>query len=61
MVIFATKEVSLEWSLGINIFAEWDTEDKLNIGHGMRHPSLPLVTSDWEDVLMPLLLIQKHL
>ena len=26
VVIFAAKEVSPEWSLGIDIFAEWDTE-----------------------------------
>ncbi len=26
-VVFAGKEVSPEWSLGIDIFAEWDPED----------------------------------
>jgi hypothetical protein len=39
MVIFAAKEVSPEWSLGIDVFAEWDTEDELNIGPGVRHPA----------------------
>ncbi len=31
VVIFAAKEVLPEWSLGINVFAEWDTEDELQI------------------------------
>ncbi len=52
MVIFAAKEVSPEWSLGIDVFAEWDTEDELNIGPGMRHPGLPLVSSDGKDIPM---------
>ncbi len=50
MVIFAAKEVSPEWSLGIDVFAEWDTEDELNIGPGMRHPGLWLISSDGKDI-----------
>ncbi len=50
VVIFAAKEVLLEWSLGIDIFAEWDTEEELNIGPGMRHPGLLLVSSDGKDI-----------
>jgi hypothetical protein len=49
-VIFAAKEVSPEWSLGIDIFAEWDTEDELNLGPGKRHPGLTLVSSDGKDI-----------
>ena len=50
VVIFAAKEVLPEWSLGIDVFAEWDTEDELNIGPGMCHPGLPLVSSDGKDI-----------
>ena len=50
VVIFAAKEVLPEWSLGIDIFAEWDTEDELNIGPRMRHPGLPLVSSNEKDI-----------
>lgn len=34
VVISATKEVSPEWSLGIDIFSKWDSEDELNLGPG---------------------------
>ena len=37
-VIFAAKEVSPVWSLGVDIFAEWDPEDEFNMGPGKRHP-----------------------
>ena len=42
-VIFDAKEVSPEWSLGIDIFAEWDSEDDFNIGPGKQHPGLSLL------------------
>jgi hypothetical protein len=31
-------------------FAEWDSEDELNIGPGKRHPGLTLVSSDGRDI-----------
>jgi hypothetical protein len=49
-VIFAAKEVSPEWSLGIDIFAEWDPEDNINISHGKRHPGLSLLSADGKEV-----------
>jgi hypothetical protein len=49
MVIFAAEEVSPEWSLGIDIFAQWDSEDELNLGPGKRHRGLTLV-SDGKDI-----------
>ncbi len=49
MVVFAANEVSPEWSLGIYISAEWDSEDELNLGPGKRHPGLTLV-SDGKDI-----------
>jgi hypothetical protein len=54
-VIFATKEVLPEWSIGIEVFAEWDTKDKLNIGPGLRHPGLLLVSSNGKDI--PVLIV----
>jgi hypothetical protein len=33
-VIFAAKEVSPEWSLGIDIFVEWDPDNEFNMGPG---------------------------
>jgi hypothetical protein len=50
VVIFAAKEVSLEWSLGIDIFTDWDSEDEYNFGPGKRHPSLTLVSPDGKDI-----------
>ncbi len=49
-VIFAAKEVSPEWYLGIDIFAEWDPEDDINIGHGKRHPGLSLLSADGKEI-----------
>ncbi len=43
-VIFAAKEVSPEWSLGIYIFAEWDPDNEFNMGPGERHPGLSLIS-----------------
>ena len=51
-VIFAAKEVSPEWSLGIDIFAKWDPEDDINIGHGKRHPGLSLLSADEKEIPM---------
>jgi hypothetical protein len=50
VVIFAAKEVLPEWSLGIDVFVEWDTKEELNIGPEMCHPGLPLVSSDGKDI-----------
>ncbi len=50
MIFFAAKEVLPEWSLVINVFVEWDTEDKLKIGPGMRRPGQPLVSSEGKDI-----------
>ncbi len=44
------KEVSPEWSLGIEIFAEWDPEDDINIGPGKRHPGLSLLPADRKEI-----------
>jgi hypothetical protein len=44
MVIFAGKELSPEWSLGIDIFAEWDSSDEFNFEPGKRHPGLSLLS-----------------
>jgi hypothetical protein len=50
-VIFAAKEVSPVWSLGVDIFAEWDPEDEFNMGPGKRHPGLSLIsTVDGKDI-----------
>ena len=49
-VIFAAKEVSPEWSLSIDIFAEWDPEDDINIGPGKRHPGLSLLPADGKEI-----------
>ncbi len=32
------------WSLGIDIFAEWDSSDEFNFGPGKRHPGLSLLS-----------------
>ncbi len=48
-VIFVAKDVSPEWSLVINIFAELDPEDDINIGPGKRHPGLSLLTADGKE------------
>jgi hypothetical protein len=50
-VIFVAKEVSPVWSLGVDIFAEWDPEDEFNMGPGKRHPGLSLIsTVDGKDI-----------
>ena len=49
-MIFAAKEVSPEWSLGIEIFTKWDSEDEYNLGLGKRHPGLTLAYSDGKDI-----------
>ena len=49
-VIFAAKDVSPEWSLGIDIFAELDPEDDINIGPGKRHPGLSLLSADGKEI-----------
>ena len=51
-VIFAAKEVSPEWSLEFDIFAEWDPEDSINIGPGKRHPGLSLLSADGKEIPM---------
>ena len=52
-VIFAAKEVSPVWSLGVDIFAEWDPEDEFNMGPSKRHPGLSLIsTVDGKDILV---------
>ncbi len=45
MVIFAAKEVLPVWSLGVDIFAEWDPDDEINMGPGKRHPGLSLIST----------------
>jgi hypothetical protein len=44
-IIFAAEKVSPEWSLGIDIFTELDTDDEYNIGPGKRHPGLSLISA----------------
>jgi hypothetical protein len=43
-VFFSSKELSPEWSLGIDIFAEWDSSDEFNFGRGKWHPGLSLLS-----------------
>jgi hypothetical protein len=50
VVIFAAKEVSPEWTLGIDVFVDWDAGDELNLGPGKRHPGLTLAYSDGKDI-----------
>ena len=45
-----TREILPEWSLGIDVFTEWDAEDELNIGPGMCHPGLSLVSSKGKNI-----------
>ncbi len=42
-VIFAAKEDSPEWSLGIVVFAKWDPDDDFDICIGKRHTGLSLL------------------
>jgi hypothetical protein len=44
MEIFSGKELSPEWSLGIDIFAEWDSSDEFNFRLGKQHPGLSLLS-----------------
>jgi hypothetical protein len=49
-VIFGANEVSPEWSLSIDIFAEWDPEEDINIDPGKRHPGLYLLSADGKEI-----------
>ena len=57
-VIFAAKEVSPEWSLGIDIFAEWDPDDEFNMGSGKRHPGLSLISAVDREVIFDIVCCQ---
>ncbi len=58
MVIFAAIKVSPGWSLGIDIFAEWDPDNKFKMGPDKHHPGLSLISAVDREVIFDIVCCQ---